>query len=34
MTAKGRYTVGVDLGATKIFSLAALPDGRDRKSVV
>jgi len=32
MTAKGRYTVGVDLGATKIFSLAALSDGREAGS--
>ena len=32
MTAKRRYTVGVDLGATKIFSLAALPDGREAGS--
>jgi glucokinase len=32
MTARGRYTVGVDLGATKIFSLAALPDGREAGS--
>ena len=32
MTAKGRYTVGVDLGGTKIFSLAALPDGREAGS--
>jgi glucokinase len=32
MRAKGRYTVGVDLGATKIFSLAALPDGREAGS--
>jgi glucokinase len=32
MAAKGRYNVGVDLGATKIFSLAALPDGREAGS--
>jgi glucokinase len=32
MTAKGSYTVGVDLGGTKIFSLAALPDGHEAGS--
>ena len=32
MMAKGRYTVGVDLGGTKIFTLAALPDGREAGS--
>jgi glucokinase len=32
MSPRGPYTVGVDLGATKIFSLAALPDGREAGS--
>jgi glucokinase len=32
VTAKARYTVGVDLGATKIFTLVTLPDGREAAS--
>ena len=32
MSAKERYTAGVDLGGTKIFSLVTLPDGREAGS--
>lgn len=32
MSSKQRYTAGVDLGGTKIFSLVTLPDGREAGS--